>query len=309
MMFGLFMASCSDDDNDSSDKKEAVVVYFKNGTMDYWKQMETAIKEECKAKNYEVLVSYVTDDSDIDGQLAEVSKFSEYQKKYDVKGVIIAPIYIDGNHKVEEQLAKFVGSNIPVIVVDSPVDEKNNPLKNAIKAYIGTDNMNAGKNLAETVNAKASTILAARLKNSIPTIARYEGFCEGVGSEVAIWETNYDKATPTEMAELIKQNPDVQNLVFFNGGLCSSVLEACKDMNVYTFDAYKPLFENMLSDNGYVKGIVAQNTFEMGRLAVLAITDSAVKGEILVPTIFISPKTIMTEEARPFMEYFGMSKK
>lgn len=57
---------------------------------------------------------------------------------------------------------------------------------------------------------------------------------------------------------------------------------------------------------GSVRGIVAQNTFEMGRLAVKAISDPNMKGDVFVPVIYISSKTIASKEARPFLDYFGI---
>lgn len=305
----LFMASCSsDDDENVSDKKQAIVSFLKNGNADYWKQIESAIKEECQSMNCEPLIYSVKDDSDLDAQLEEVSRLAELKKTYDIKGVIIAPIYSDANHKVEEALANLVGDQIPVIIIDSPVDEKNSPLKEAIKAYVGTDNRAAGQSLAETVDAKGSSILTARVKESIPALARYEGFCDGIGEELPVWETPRDEDTPESMTEQLAQYPDAQNIVFFNGLLCASVLEACKGKNVYSFDAYKPLFEDLLNEDGCMKGIIAQNTFQMGKQAVQALTDPAAKGNIFIPTIYISRKTIFTDlkSILPFLEYFGI---
>lgn len=310
MITCLFIASCSsDDDNSSSGKKQAVVTFLKNSSIDYWKQIESAINAECKTKNYQSFVYYVKDDSDIDGQFKAVSGISELQKNYDIKGIILAPIYTDGNHKVEQALANYVGDKIPVIILDSPVDENNNPLKNSIKAYVGTDNYTAGQRMAEAITADSSTIFAARIKNSTPTTARYEGFCKVIGQEVPIWETENDLESPESLTKKLSQYPNAQNLVFFNGNLCISVLEACNGKNVYSFDAYKPLFEDMINNNGCVKGIITQNTFQMGQLAVSAITDPNAKGNIYVTTIYISRETIYSNAVRPFMEYFGMNGK
>ncbi|MDO5447472.1 MAG: substrate-binding domain-containing protein [Prevotellaceae bacterium] len=309
MIACLFIASCgNDEENAPAEKKKAIVTYLKNSTIDYWKQIESAINSECEAMNFKSIVYYVDDDSDIDGQYKAVSGIAKLQETYDIKGVIIAPIYTEGNHKVEESLADFIsGTKIPVVIIDSPVDEKNNPLKNYIKAYVGTDNKTAGKSLAEAINVEASTVFAARIKNSTPTTARYEGFCEGIGTSIPIWETLNDNETPAAMTEKLADYANAQNLVFFNGGLCVSVLDACKGKNVYSFDAYKPLVQDMISENGCVKGIITQNTFLMGQKAAFAVIDNATSGNIFVPTIYVTRETVRSNEFRPFINYFGMS--
>lgn len=303
----LFLVnSCSRNDDPSSDKPQAIVSFVKNVEGDYWKQIKMAIDAECAAGNCQSIVRDAKDDADIEGQLNDVSTFAELRKTYDIKGVIFAPIYTAVDHRPEQKLAELIGNEIPVIIIDSPVDESCNPLKNVIKAYVGTDNYEAGRLLAEAVNADASTVFAARIKNSIPSSARYDGFCKGIGSKVPIWETLNDLETPENFAQQLAGHPDAENLVFFNGHLCSSVLGACEGRNVYSFDAYKPFLESIKNGTGSVRGIVAQNTFEMGRLAVKAIADPNMKGDVFVPVIYISSKTIASKEARPFLDYFGI---
>ena len=287
--------------------QDAVVAVFKNGSIDYWRQIATTVTSECEARGVKPIISYVNDDSDADGQFAIVSGLRELKSYYNIKGVIIAPVFTKDDHRVEKALADFAGNDIPVIVIDSPIDNDASPLKDTYKAYVGTDNAAAGAQLANACGVTdASSILAARVAASIPTGARYEGFCKEIGATVPLWET-VDLDTPESFSAELAKHPGATNLVFFNGNLCNSVKAAFDGVDVYTFDVYEQFLLDLKNPaTSPIKGIMAQNTFEMGRQAVTAIFSTTAEKNIYIPTIYITSDNLYSSDVKPFLDYYNI---
>ncbi len=303
----LTLVGCDKEVSPVNPSQDVVVAIFKNGSIDYWRQIATTVKSECEASGVKPIISYVNDDSDADGQLAVVAGLKELKSYYNIKGVIIAPVFTKDDHRVEKALADFAGNDIPVIIIDSPIDSDASPLKNTYKAYVGTDNAAAGTQLARACGIKdASSILAARVAASIPTKARYNGFCNEIGVTVPIWET-IDLDTPENLKAELAKHPEATNLVFFNGNLCNSVKAAFDGVDVYTFDVYEQFLLDLKNPaTSPIKGIMAQNTFEMGRQAVNAVFSTTAEKNIYTPTIYITSDNLYSSEVKPFLDYYNI---
>lgn len=298
----LTFASCGEEEKE---KEDVIVSILKNGSIDYWKQVTKGIEEECASKGLGAKFFYTNTDADLLNQRVLTSGIEKLESDYNIKGVIIAPIFTDNDHSVEQALADYVGSDIPVVVIDSPIDEDDSPLKNIYKAYVGTDNEAAGEELAKKITNK-SDILVARIEASIPTEARIEGFEKGTDNEIEYWDAN-DSERPSAMEEQLEKYPAINDVVFLNGNLCKSVFSSStlQKKNVYTFDAYEE-FIISLQHGGCIKGIMAQNTFEMGRKAVSSLFDYIKNKNIYIPTIYITKDNLKSSDVKPFMDYFGL---
>lgn len=299
-----FVACGDDETNAPQTKKDAVVAIFKNGNIDYWKQIATTVTTECKRLGVEPIISFIDDDSDAGGQLAAVSLIKNLSEGYNIKGIIAAPVFTATDHRVESKLAEVAGRSIPIIIIDSPVDEASSPLNGIYKAYVGTDNKAAGRLLAQKCGIKdPSAIFTARVAISTPTVDRYSGFCEVMGQELPLWET-VDLDTPENFTAELAKHPNAKDIVFFNGNLCNSVKSAFKDVNVYTFDVYEQFLTDLKNPESSIKGVMAQNTFEMGRQAVNAIFGSVSEKNIYIPTIYITSENLDADEVKPFFDYY-----
>lgn len=298
--------SCSNDD-DNIVKTDAVVAILKNCNVDYWQQIAKNIQSECEKKDMTPIITFNNENADVDGQLANVATLNQLSQKYNIKGIIVAPVFTDSDHRVEEAVAKFAGKSIPVVVVDTPLDEKASPLKDIYKAYVGTDNKQAGEQLASIIGKDAaSTILIAKVESSVPSMERYQGFCNIMQQQIPTWETE-DVDTPENLQSQLALHPGVQNLVVFNGSLCNAIVSATTGLNVYTFDVYKE-FLLLLQTPAQcsIKGVVAQNTFQMGSRSVQAITEIIQDKNLFVPTIYITADNLNATEVQPFMEYYNL---
>ena len=302
----LILFGCSKENEPLNPKQDAVVALFKNSG-DYWRQIAVTVTSECESRGVKPIISFTYDDSDADGQLAVVAGLRELRSYYNIKGVIIAPVFTKDDHRVEKALADIAGNDIPVIIIDSPIDIGASPLKDIYKAYVGTDNLAAGRQLAKVCGVTdASSIFAARVAASTPTAERYNGFCEEIGTAVPLWET-IDFDTPENLKAQLEKHPGVSNLVFFNDILCNSVKTAFDGEDVYTFDVYEHFLLDLKTPaTSPIKGIMAQNTFEMGRQAVSAVFGPTSEKNIYIPTIYITSDNLYSNEVKPFLDYYNI---
>lgn len=287
-------------------KQDAIAVVLKNQNVDYWNQISKAIISECEKNGVKPILTFNNENDDVQGQLANIAGLNDSRSSYNIKGVIVAPVFTAEDHRVEEAIANFAGKDIPVIVVDTPLDEKSSPLKDIYKSFVGTDNKKAGEQLASSIGAgKASTILIAKVESSVPSSERYEGFCGLMQQHIPTWETR-DTDTVEHLKKQLEEHPGVENLVVFNGSLCDSILKGTDGLNVYTFDVYKSFLLNLKDPSGNIQMVVAQDTFEMGRSAVNAILRPNGKKNIFIPTINITRDNLNSSEVKPYMEYYNI---
>lgn len=62
---------------------------------------------------------------------------------------------------------------------------------------------------------------------------------------------------------------------------------------------------NALIDGKVIKGILAQDTFGMGKQAVDAVFDAGVKNPLYVDPVYITKDNLSSPEVKPFIDYFN----
>lgn len=286
------------------EKQMYIAAILKNGDVEYWQQIESAIANQALSMGFGYILSTVEDDGDIEGQ---TDALESIRKDFgdQIAGLIIAPIYTEDNHRFEEAVADFVTEkNINLVIIDSPVDKEKSPVKDLAICYVGTDNAKAGELLASNIETPASEILAASLSSSSPAWIRSDAFHKAKG-ETAEWITTEDKVE-AQIDSVIAANPASNDYVFFNGSMCTQVLDKLDGKNVYSFDAYKPMLESLLND-GSVKGVLAQDTFSMGATAALAVITGSSSDEIFIKPVYISRETIKNGNGVNFFNYYGLT--
>lgn len=284
-------------------KEDAVMVILKMQDTDYWAQVASAIDKECAAQNVNAVIRFTTSDADYQSQLNALDEIAELD--YNYKGIIAVPIYSEGNHQVETRIAGLAGElNIPVIIIDTPVNESESPLAGKYRTFVGTDNVEAGKLLGEQIDVPAENILSVRSKASNAGKLRYDGFTAVVGS-TSLWE-----ATEAEAANLdqkAEEYPEASCIVCFNGSMSchADVLATLEDngKEVYTFDVFKANLQS-LREGGAVKGILAQNTFEIGKQAVDAVFNAAVKNPSYIAPVYLSQEDADSDDLKAFIEFY-----
>ena len=227
-------------------------------------------------------------------QLEAVAQLRKLNKKA-LKGIIFAPSYGPNGESAEAEVAALAKERgIPVVILDSPVSASS-PL--ASYPYFGTDNTAAGQAMAEKVTADKMAVFAT--KNS-PGIERAEAF-KKLKPNAVIYEVG-DKATEEVKAVLDAYD----EFVFFNGSALVEALPMLKvpGKRVYTFDVYGEFLDELIAYSPYLKGVMAQNTFDMARKAVKAVIAKAKQGE-MVPTFYITEDNLNDPAVKPFLEFYN----
>lgn len=296
----LGLTSCYHDDGPSS-KDEAFVAILKNRNIDYWNQVACGFSEECISRGIIPIVYFTEDEVQSSAQTDIVKALKT--SKYNIKGIAFAPIWTESDRTAEQAVADFAQEKgIPVVVVDSPIDERTSPLKSVLRSYVGTDNFKAGRDMAGKVTAKPENILVVRDISSTPTTQRYEGICDAKG-KVDLWSTGSSEIGNISRELARKRYTDI---IFLNGHLCKDVLADLSDYNVYTFDLYKEYHLQAMSDT-FLKGVMAQNTISMGRQCVSDLIAAPDSKDHFIPAAYICPETVKipSEDIMTMLNYIN----
>lgn len=288
------------------DKEEGAVIaaILKNGNVEYWQQMVNAIATQSLSMGFGYAIVTVDSDDDIQGQIDAIDTLKKISGAR-IAGLVIAPVYTENDHSFEQAVAEFVTErNINLVVVDTPIDEQNSPVKDLVSCYVGTDNAAAGELLASKVSAPASEVLTAMLSSSSPALIRSESFHNKKG-ETTEWIT-LENQVESQIDSVMEANPDIEEYVFFNGSMCNSVLEKLKGKRVYTFDMYHDLLQSLVT-GGCVRGIMVQDTYRMGYYAAMAAAIGSAKKNVYVDPLYISSDNLTSDSALQFLNFYGLN--
>ena len=278
----------------STSSTSGIAMIVKSGQIDYFRQIEKAFRAACKEKNLKAYYYATSSEMAYEEQLEAVAQLRKLNKKA-LKGIIFAPSYGPNGESAEAEVAALAKERgIPVVILDSPV-KATSPL--ASYPYFGTDNTAAGQAMAEKVTADKMAVFAT--KNS-PGIERAEAF-KKLKPNAVIYEVG-DKATEEVKAVLDAYD----EFVFFNGNALVEALPMLKvpGKRVYTFDVYGEFLDELIAYSPYLKGVMAQNTFDMARKAVKAVIAKAKQGE-MVPTFYITEDNLNDPAVKPFLEFYN----
>lgn len=285
----MLFAGCKKKEETSS----TVAMIVKNGSNEYWQQVESAFRAACQEKNLVAAYFRTTDENAWQEQVAAVEQLRSLSGTK-LKGIIYAPSKGANGECADAEVAALANElGIPVIILDSRVNA-GSPLAN--RPYIGTDDAAAGRMLAQHVTA--DEIAGFALSNS-PGVERGNAFKELKPN------TNLSQVTENAAEQVQAAMNDYQTFVFFNGTPLPAVLPMLKQAGkkVYTFDVYESFLDELIAGSHCLKGILAQNTFLMARKAVDAVMNNATEGEI-VPTFFITKDNLSDPAVKPFLDFY-----
>ena len=289
----VFTACTKEDNPGSGVDSSCIAMIVKNGQIDYWRQIETAFRNVCKEKGLEAYYYATTAENAYEEQLAAVEELRKLDNNQ-LKGIVFTPSYGQNGESAEAEVAALARERgIPVIILDSPVGATS-PL--ASSPYFGTDNTAAGEEMAKVVTADKVAVFA--MTNS-PGVERAEAF-KAQNPNAVIYQVG-DKCNEEVQAVL----DEYDTFVFFNGNNLVDAIPLLKDAGkqVYTFDIYGEFLDELIDYSPMLKGIMAQNTFEMARKAVDAVVTNAKQGE-MVPTFFVTRSTLRDPIMQPFNKFY-----
>lgn len=285
--------SCSKDDNPTP-SKGGIALIVKEGNIEYFQQIESSFRSECRKRG--LMEEYYCTDSEYAYE-TQIEAVKDLEKRYKegLKGIIYVRCKsLDGKTADAEVAALAKELNIPVILLDTPVD-KDSPLAGC--PFIGTDSEASAKMLAEKVT---ETEMAGFALINTPGEERGETF-KTIKQNADIYAM-----TPDEIKDKTEEVLDqYDTFVFFNGSALAPVFDLLKEneKTIYTFDIYEATLKELQAGGTYLKGILAQNTFEMGAKTVEAVLNNSKEDQWISP-IYITKDNLDDPSVKPFLDFY-----
>ena len=174
-----------------------------------------------------------------------------------------------------ETVELILDSGIPLVLVDSAVEgRKDVPL-------VATDNVAAGRlqgeYMTEFLEEDSQIAIISHVKDSSTAREREQGVREGLGEyeknivDVVFCDSDYDRAY-VMMEELLEKYPDIDMVAGLNEysavGAARAIIDNGMDDRIQMVGFDSSLEEIKLLERGLFEGIVIQNPYTMGYLAV-----------------------------------------
>lgn len=279
----------------SGDSNAKIKIGYVPSTMNnpFWQAILDGVNAEVEGKSVSV--------QSVDPQ-ADQSKMNDMVGDLIASGVdaiILGPYDTTG---VQPALQAAADANIPVINIDTPVDDLD-----LVKTVVASDNPKAGELVAEDMMKKidkGSEIAVINCPAGQACIQRLEGFKEKAGDYFNIVQELDGKgelATSLTLAEdILQSNPNVKAILGINDPMALGAVQALaahpemSDVLVYGVDG-SPDGKQAIKD-GTMTGTGAQSPDEIGHKAAKAALDvidgKEIEKNIVVDTFLITKDNV-----------------
>ena len=237
---------------------------------DFWNLLIEGVEMAAWEKRAEVKIVAPESENDF----AEQNVLIEWAIDQKPDAILLAPSSYTEN---TEYARKVVDAGIPLILIDSEIDE------DIADAVVATDNVKLGEVIGsymkEFVTEDSKVLIVAHVKGSSTAIDREYGIRKGLGEEedriadVVFCESDYDKAYQL-VIDLIKKYPDINAVAGLNEyaavGAARAVKELKMEDKIKIVGTDSSIEEIQLMEEGIFEGIVIQKAYKMGYLGVEA---------------------------------------
>lgn len=265
----------------------------------FFQSMESGIKDEASSTGTEVTVQAANSITDTTGQADKLNGLAGQ----DFKCFIVNPI--TGTNLVQG-IAQLSGKNVPIINIDSPIEESAASAANAkIATYIGTDNSDAGAKAAAEMGKLlpngGTVALIGGTAGDVTSAARLDGFTKAVPANLKIVSTvaaDWERQMAlTKATDIMTANPTLSAFFVANDdmglGVAQAIANAKKtgQVKVISVDGNKEAFEAVKT--GGLDAVVAQFPYVIGAMGVDA-CKAAIAGKTL-PADVKAPVQVVTK--------------
>lgn len=270
----LFLSGCRS--ADESPNKRTIAFVMKTLNNPFFIDMKKGAEEAAKNLGVDIIIQAAEREVDVEKQMQIIENL--IQRK--VSAICITP---SGSKEIIPAILKANKAEIPVIIVDTRIDEKLLAESGGkFATFIGSDNIDGGRNAAKYIVEKLNgngyvAILEgipghetgdARLQGFREVISGYKGI-EIVATQTANWERDQGFNV---FQNILQANPKVQAVFACNDMMALGAIEAISASQkknkiiVVGFDAINDSREAILS--GLMDASIAQHPEEMGKLSV-----------------------------------------
>ena len=300
---GLALTACGSSDGGGSSGggsgSDNVAAVIKGLDNPFFQAMEQGINAQAKTDSIKATVQAAQSITDTTGQADKINALAQQ----DYGCFIVNPI--SGSNLVNG-LARISAKKVPVVNIDSPVDDKAAKEANVdIATYIGTDNTEAGGKAGDTMIKAVSSgkvAVIGGISGDVTSGARIEGFKKAVDGKLQVVQTvagdwERQKAL-TAATTILQDNPDLKGFFAANDdmglGIVQAVANAKKTgkVSVISVDGNKEALQSV--KGGGLYSTVAQYPYAVGQLGVQACA-KAMKGDE-IPAEVVSPTAVVTKE-------------
>lgn len=262
--------------NESASNAPTVGLVLMTLNNPFFVDMEAGAQQAARELGVNLIVQAPEREMDVEKQLQIVENFIQRR----VDAICISP---SGSKEIIPAIVKANAANIPVLIVDSRVDET--LLRQAgghIVTYIGSDNYEggrlAGEYLIKSLNGKGKIAILEGIPGHETGDKRIQGFhaaldsargIEVVASQTANWMRDQGFSV---FQNILESQPQVEALFAVNDIMALGAVEAIElagrtgEILVVGFDAVDDARETIRA--GKMAASIAQHPAEMGRLAV-----------------------------------------
>ncbi len=276
---------------------------------EYWLSVKAGAEAALKPVNGKLIFTGPAIDGDIQGQISLV----ENAITSHVDGIMITPL---DSTALVAPAKKAMAAGIPTIIVDGPINW------DGTTSYIATDNVAAAKFAVETLckliggKGKIAVInaLAGIPSNDARTLGAEEAVKEFPDVILLPIQRGADQAAALQNTEnILTSNPDIAGIFgAYDRGAIGAV-QALKNkglagkVKMVAFDSADD--EVRFLKEGVINALVAQQPFEMGRLAVeyilAAKSGKPVPKKVATNVVLITKDNINTPEIQKVLNPLG----
>jgi len=303
---GVFGGACNRDatSGGAANGKPRVALVMKTLNNPFFIDMQRGAEQAAKDLNVDLVVQAAERETDVERQMQIVENLIQAR----VGALALTP---SGSREVVPVVGKANQANIPVVIVDTRLDQKA-AADAGVKttAFVGSDNYKGGQIIGEylvkTSGAKAKVAILEGIPGHETGDSRVRGFRDAikgspgvtiVASQPANWERDQGFNV---FQNILQAHPDVDTVFACNDIMALGAIEAIAAANksgkirVLGFDAIDDA-RKAITD-GRMAATVAQYPDEMGRAAIEAAV-KAMKGESVPADIGVRIGLITRENA------------
>lgn len=280
---GALLAACKTEGSGSGSgsgggaKPLKIAVIPKGTTHEFWKSVHAGAVKASKELGVEIVWKGPLKEDDLQQQIEVVQSFVAQG----VSGIVLAPLNDKG---LAPAVKDAVLAKVPVVIFDSDLQG------DAFTSFVATDNKAAGKlageRMATLLDKKGKVVVLRYQEGSASTTLREQGFLDAIKAfpDIQVVSENQHGGATTESASAASENLLV-SLKAAEGGVtgvfCPNesttfgmllALEKASlagKLKFLGFDASDKLVSAL--DAGKIDGLVVQNPFRMGELALTTI--------------------------------------
>jgi ribose transport system substrate-binding protein len=268
-------ADSSADSGQSGDAKRLIILT--NGESPFWdaaRQGLEAAEKDLKLGEAGLHAVLIVNDGTEEGQLERLRQFAG-QSDIVAVGVSVTK---EDNAAIARQLRELKDKGIHIITVDSDVNRSR--FRDARTAYVGTDNIQAGRELGRCAKILrpdgGEYVTFVGFTSAQNAKERVQGFKQGAGEKFVQKDNMGDELDRTRAKDNVRtaftNHPKLNTLVgiwSYNAPAIVGVVEAekqgerqRKEISIVTFDAEPTAIKKMAER--WIDAMVVQNPYQMG---------------------------------------------